>query len=408
MKGIGKININGNKILGIEINVLGEGNARYSAVLLSISKGKVKVEEKKENAYSTEELSNLLKGNIPVSISITGKGLIHRKVEEEIDEGNSAAILNKVFPNTSEEDFYFQYRVLSDRVAYFSLIRHELLNDILEQFRKFKIHIIELNLGPVAIKDILPHLRQNELKIHTSYNLISLNQNFEIVSFTSKHEDNISDSYLIGDERVSSNEIVAYATAFQCMLINDFKNDSSYELIDSYNKEFHNYRLFRILGLSVLGFFFALLLVNYFVFDSYNKRQNELTKEVGKFNSLLAQSEKFENELKDKRGLLEETGLLLQSKLTFYADRIISIMPPRIVLTEFSINPVMQSKLKDKKIEFDKNSILIKGLIKNTTDINIWMKEIRYFEWVNKINVVSYNKEEDTQSGEFILEVKIN
>lgn len=401
------IHIKGNKIAGVEVIVASEDSLRYNIVVLQKSKGKLFTLEKKSNLHRLEDAEDILKNGLPICLGITGKGTIHRKLQEEdTGQANQGPFINRVFPNASPDDFYVQHKEADEDNIYVSLVRRTLLNTILEKFDMYKVHIVDIQLGPYVAEHIIPLIRKDYDKfIDTSTHQLEI-ENSGIVSYKPLSEEPFNKLYHIGDEPVYSEELIAYACGFYSLVMRDFKNEADDEDIQARNKEFENFRKFRFAGIIVLLFFFLALLINYLVFDHYNKKQAVLSEKVSKFNNLLTRTEQLNKELQDKKTLLEETGLLMQSRLSFYADRLAACMPYGVVLNEVNVNPVKKNKLKEQKIEFTRNIILVKGMIKNTTNINTWIKEIKRYNWVKKLNVLSYTKEED-KKGEFVLEIQV-
>src|SRR3546814_17368441 len=84
--------------------------------------------------------------DVPVAISINGKGIIHRMLPEDgVDENG----LKTVLPNAKAEDFYVQ-QTEWEGATWLSVARREVVDKIVEQVEQLGVAVVCVALGPLA------------------------------------------------------------------------------------------------------------------------------------------------------------------------------------------------------------------------------------------------------------------
>ena len=102
-------------------------------------------------SITLEELAKENTKQIPVYISIGGKGIIHKKVKTD-DYTKDQDLLNQVLPNASIKDFYLQKYFISSTSCWVSVIRKDVLDALIINLEKLKLFGVQLYLGPFAIE----------------------------------------------------------------------------------------------------------------------------------------------------------------------------------------------------------------------------------------------------------------
>ena len=150
-----------------------------------------------------------------------------------------------------------------------------------------------------------------------------------------------------------------------------------------------------------------MLLINFLLFDHYSKKSNELSANINLNTGLLQQLDTLTKELKFKEDFIEQTGILSNSRLSLYSDRIASTLSDNIQLIDLSINPLDKKLKSNQEPEFNKNKIYINGITSNSTILNDWIKTIMKEGWVKEVNIKNYNQDNAITKGEFKIEIII-
>lgn len=404
---IDKIDILKNKQLGcIEVNLMEDNACIYHLVVLKQEKNKINFEKVICNIDSFEVLSSHLSRNLPLAVVLTGKGIIFRNIESANDE-NNIDILRKILPNAVPADFYIERTESGNNETSVSIIRKEIAEKFLNTFKEKKLFVIDLFIGPYIINPVINIIDPLLETINLGTYQIKLGEG-KIISCSSKISEN-EEIINVGEEKVSNYALLALSAGIT-MFANNFSSiHPDVVPVQINNEEFKSFRLMKIAGMGMLVVFFLILLINYFIFDSYNSRHNDLTSRLTEYQGFLSNYKIQKTDLEEKKTLLTETGLLQPSKISFYADRIAANLPSGISLTELNINPKTSKKNDQKKIDFSKNKITIEGYTTKGSILYEWLKTIEGYEWVEEVSKFTINSEDGykNQMAGFTIDIEI-
>lgn len=102
---LSKINIfKSQKCAGIHVNILSDSELDISCVILRNKKSILEIEESYYGIKNINELEEFLNPNIPVILSIGGKGIIHKTIQVN----NGITGWEQAFPNIKMDEFNSQ------------------------------------------------------------------------------------------------------------------------------------------------------------------------------------------------------------------------------------------------------------------------------------------------------------
>lgn len=401
--------IKGKTAVGIEIVLLPENTYEINVVSLKKTKSILAVEKQKEGIASFEELAQLIDTKLPIILVLNGKGIIHRKISFS---GNDTPItlLNKVLPNANPNEFNIQQTVIGSSEVFVSLIRSSIVNEVIEHLKKNKLtNIAGCLLGPFVINNLLPLVGANiisneQLRISTFQLQI---RKYQITDLTIAESQNNNEPILIGDNPVHPKLLVAFAAAISFFIGNEAGIVKS-EVIDNIKEEFKQKLKFEFIGWSLLIATFVILSVNYFIFNHYWTKSNELGSALASNQSALFRYDKLKLEFEQKKLFLEQNGLLESSRTSFYADKLAETLPSSIQWTDVNIHPVKKKQAESEGFFFENKIIKISGKCQKSTDLNDWMKELKLKSWISNVTLVNYTQDNETEDGLFLIEIKLN
>jgi hypothetical protein len=394
---------NPKELVAVEAIYVSESNWEFNFLTLKKTKNSISFENTKTGITSIDELIKILKPNTPVCLVVNGKGIINRKIAGQNSDAQEK-LLQKIFPDAQVNDFYTEVFEVSENIILFSVARKNIIDNLVELLSKNKLFVVDIKIGPFYISNILPLLNQNDFILCNGFKLKTKNRVIYDFEISCEQEA----EYVIGDSVISSKSLTAFAAGFEYLL--NFKKDIFVDnpVVNSNKKEHYYANVFKTAGWGILIFFFAVLMLNYFLFDYFNKKQQSMSSRVSEYNFLLAKHDSLNNDLKQKRKFLEEAGLLSDSKISFYADRMVSEMPENIRLTELNIFPSKEKQQKNKEIDFSRNTILVAGNTQSGTYLNDWVKILKKYKWIEEVNIIGFNQESANSPAIFNLEIKIN
>jgi hypothetical protein len=145
------------------------------------------------------------------------------------------------------------------------------------------------------------------------------------------------------------------------------------------------------------------------LFEKYNTKQQELKVELAQQQNLLTQRDTLAKKLQQKQAVLGDQSNLGQSKSSFYADQLAASLPNSMQLTELLVFPKIENKSYNNEEEiprYQNNKIIIKGQCQASVFYNNWKRNIKDFDWVEKIHNLSYQNDKNGV-GVFALEITI-
>lgn len=394
---------------GLEIVILPDGSYDMNLVILKKNKQKLVTEKQQQSIDNFEDVAKLIDPKYPVILILNGKGIIHKKVNT-VENDTPGMLLNKVLPNANPKEFFIQKTPINEVEVFVSVIRANVINDIIDQLLKNKItSFSECLLGPFVIADLLPVIGlnavNNEELIIGNFQLKIRKQ--QIINLTSI-EINITQNLVIGEENVPQKLVVAFAAALSYFTGNT-QGISNSEKINLLREEFSQKQKFEFRAWVLMIATFLILMVNYFIFNHYWSKSNEMNAQLVSVESALTHYETLKVEFKQKKDFLEQNGLLENSRTSYYMDRLAQNLPLAIQWTDVAINPIKKKNANNESdvLSFENKTITVSGNCQNSNELNNWMKEIKKQNWISAVTMVNYKQENVKENGVFLIEIKI-
>ena len=394
---------------GLEIVILPDGSYEMNLVILKKDKQKLSTETKQESIRNFEDVAKLIDAKYPIILILNGKGIIHKKATIS-ENDTTATLLNKVLPNANLNEFIIQKTLINDAEAFISVIRANVFNDTIDQLTKNKItSFAGCLLGPFIIEALLPLISLNAINNEqlTIGNFQIKIREQQIVDVTTTDSNNAK-NLVIGEENVSQKLVVAFAAALSYFTGNTHGVSNS-ETVDHLKEEFSEKRKFEFRGWVLLAATFLILIINYFIFNYYWSKSNDMNAKLISVESALTHYETLKVEFKQKKDFLEQNGLLENSRTSYYIDRLAQYLPPSIQWTDVAINPLKKKNANDQSdvLLFENKTITISGNCQNSNELNDWMKEIKKQNWISTVTMINYKQDNVKENGNFLIEVKI-
>ena len=386
----------GNQFVGME---LFSSKEEEGIALLHVERKKKELQlvhkEKRKNFQDV--LINLNK-KTPVFLTINNSQIIHKEVEgiESVD----SKLLHKAFPHINKDDFYYEiWRFHSKSII--AICRKDYLEQILNQFTKHKIIVAGISLGVCAISQISAFLKESEIVLN--HHKISLIETETMIASV----ENSTINYNINGLEIQNNYLIGFASILQHILGHN-KNSGNLTsknkfLIDSfYQGAFFD----KILKLSVFVLF-ILLLINFFIFNNYYKKSEELASSVSVSKILIEKIKTTKSRLKNKEKKINEILSSSQSKSSLRINEIIKDLPYTVLLDELVYCPLEKNIKQEEPIKFQTEAILISGKTTNANDLTNWIERLSKLKWIKSTTIVHFGKNENEDSV-FTLKLKLN
>ena len=378
------------KVLCVGIFLVNRNDWKISVILARIHKNEINIISVAENLNELKDAEEILQQDIPIILHIDGWGVL---VKDNSTENGSIPIDNNEF-------FLKAYPKQDGSGSYFSVIRNDLLKNIIDYCKSGSLNITGISLGPFSMALLSPFFEEGK-EIKAGKWKITLSKGY-INTLTAEDIDNES-TYYIGGDNVTSGILPLYAA-----IVAFFSGESESNFLITKSRETFIYgRLVKYLSISSLSILLLLLLINYFVWDSLNNRNTELTFEVTRNEKFISQLAEKGKELKEKENLVAQyIGPNSKTRYSWYADRLGLLLPSGIRLTLIDIQPISKKQKNGIAIIYTNRQIDVEGDAANMSDISAWVKAIGNENWAKQVELISFFTENDQTLGHFKLQIK--
>ena len=391
-------------ITGIRIKISPEGKCIFDFVKLVKTKSILNKQDEKIELESIDELIEKIDKKSPISISVEGKGVIYKKIENAETLTDQQIIVN-LLPNAVASNFYIQKRIVENNEIFVAVVRKQVIDEMIDTFQKNNLHIIDLTFGPFSLQNIVDLLNKPFEKYQLANSIVTVKN--KTITNIIRTDESVDTTYEIGGGKLDQHTLLPYASAIKYFLPSETEETQLVPKIGLMLENFIYKQLFRVAFKAVLILFFCILLLNFLLFDLANNKLKILSEQYNQNEYLLNMITELSSSLEQKEQFVVQNGFLKPSKLFFYADRLAHLLPENIRLTKLDINPLRKKIKKRQVIDFNTYRINVAGITNYGISLNDWIDIIKKEEWISNINILFYNKEKDMRSGEFEIEIEI-
>ena len=350
-----------------------------------------------------EDLLLALPVNSAVVLVCNGKGVIHRN--HTITSSLVSEVVQTTFPNLKEQDFFYQNATLVNG-GVLSLIRKDIVLDIISSLQSKKIHVLSLLLGPFATVGFFNLIGLRTERFFYDRYQITLNGQGEIVEY-SIVADQLSDDIKIQDEHIPSVFVNTYTAA--CLYVLGGADGISSSVFDLHFEEqkkiYKSVLLKHRGGLVLLVSALLVLLINFVVFSSLRKVNIQYQDQLTVSQTRLDRLDSLENFIKVKKLFISKAGWTDKMILSEPCDKIAQSVPAEIKLTELTIHPINIAESRNtKEIVFENKKIVVKGFTKKIAVLNDWLKQVDAQTFVRDFKMKEYHFDTNAQEGYFQIE----
>ncbi len=377
---IGNIDIfseNTYTILGI---VFGEVS-RYDILVIKKKKDRLSI-SKSRTLTDFSDVKNTINKKNTLLLNFSGKGVINKRVESK------ANYIKEVLFNGSSEDFYV-YTLFEDQNNFVSISRKEVINEQFELLERAGFKPVDFSLGPFVSALSQQFLNQDIVLLESSTLVF---KNKRLIDFSNRNASN--ETYKIGNETLKSKDIVLFSSLLNFLYPSDKIQYNNAFLCEN-SKEQNLRKMFDYFAFGSLVFFLVALFSSYILLNYFNNEYVKYEQQLYHFNDDYFQIKKMEEDLRNKQFIARNSGVLSENFLSFYINEIGVSIPNEIVLSNLKINPIAKKVKTNEKIEIEPNTILLEGNAKRNVSVNKWVKELRKYDWIDKIEILNLN----TNSG---------
>lgn len=389
------------KVISLEMEFSAEGACVYRAVQLEKNKKGIQFELLKEYS-SAENLKGAWKKETAIVLTISGRGVITKRIEKTEDYKFT---LRLVLPNAAEKDFYVQ-TYDADAYQLVTLVRRSQVDEHINALGNMGFLIARINLGLPSACGLGMVLQSEELVL-PSGKMVFQNGRLDYVTTpmdaTSPME--------VDGKIVPETFLLALGSGFTYYLEASHVLEEDFESATiphagSGAEELHYRRLLYKLGFGTLAILMVVLVFNQLVRNHYEDRYIILEEILAATANERQDLSEMKMELQQKQDLVNTTGMNTATRLSFYMDRIGASVPESITLVDLSVNPLKEKKLNaGEKAGFQFGKIYVSGTVAQTEELNLWVEQLKAFEWAREVIIDKYNREEEATQAQFTIHI---
>ena len=389
--------------VGVDIHFMEDGGMFISGVQLKIQNGNVNRVKVFDSIYSLEELKSKLPANIPLAISLNGKGVIMRTVAEKVTDN----LISKMFPGTNPQNFVtviHQLKGKSESIIY--VTRKAFVEKFIRDANDLNLRIVSMTIGTKPVDIVIPFISTSSLIIWLPSLSIDIDQSNVNAVYAKNAMTSNDDILRIADNTYKPSQVLALGNAMGIlskpadMLYSDIAGNEITEM----QTEHAYYKLFSFIGWTILLCLLTLLLANFIVFNSYYNKKKNLESESEVVNSELESKTAVNMEIDSLYNFFVRAGWNVATKHGYYIDRIAALVPSSLQLTGIQSSPLNErSDIDDFAVKSDQ--IILMGVSVNPIELEIFIRAIKNVPGIKIAELTNYLYKENLHGAIFTIEI---
>lgn len=389
----------GTNLYGIEI--FHEDNTPVYQ-LIHVQKVKQELEVVADKRFDNwEALEQSTDKKIPVCLTINSEEILD-KIVSKLTAEDYKSLVEHSFPSLDFERFYFNVATFKNS-NYLAIIEKNSVAELLEKFKSAGISILSFNVGLSSLSHLLPYLNEKNISTNTA----ELNFTKDTPSLIKNSDGAANTLYAINGLKIQHTSLVSFGSVLQQLGVSTVTHTNYENTATSLKKEFKYVRNFQVLLWPIIGFFLALLLINFFVFNHYYEQQQAIELEQSSNTTNKERLIQLKEDVARKEKRVEAILSNTNSKSTLYLDAIGQTLPNTISLERINYQPLTKPIQSTKEIEQNFKEILISGETGNSEDLSYWISILEKLDWVTQVETLTYSYK-NSRSSFFSLKLSIN
>lgn len=373
-------------VFGIEC-IYDDSNINFNVVILYTKKNNLVISEKHSGIDINTLQTIYKKHKYPAIISVSGKGIISKKViysSSEVEDLQE--FIQQNLPAISKEEFYVQLFKGNNESGFLTTCRKHQIDELIQKLKGAQVEIFDVYIGPMTLLAIHDLLKNHKAASSSLYQF-DLNEGFIDNVSTAKEQSTTLNR--IENLEIENAYLLPFSAAFSYLTQKNIYDSLNTELSDLKSKIIEQLKIKFLIGSSV-AFLFILSAINSVLFFNKYEESSEIETKLNLYESKNKQIATLLENYQKKKSLIEQAGILENKKISLFADKIASTLPQEIVLTELYFNPTENEENTDSLLKFKENCILIKGNCSKSILLNDWINVLKNQNFIQTVNLENY------------------
>ena len=335
----------------------------------------------------------------PTIMCIQGIGLVQRLMT-----GNYTDLKQNI-PNINTEDYLIEFDKANPENRLIALYRKDQIDCILNEKVLGRIPVHNISLGLVNTSRYLKLFPKETKSFEADGNVLVISEN-EIQEIQ-KNTTSDDSYYLFAGKTRKASEILALSAGLN-YFTNKGWNTHQIKNIEKRIKEYTALKLSTFILYYLGATMFALLLINFLVFNYYNASRETLELESLGVSTIQNEINQLQSDFNTKKQFAQQNNVSGSFAFAFYADRIASLADEGVKFLELSVCPVAGKVKEGKVISFESSLLRVRGNAPSSETYSDFLEKIKESSWVKKLNKQVYTFNNETKSADFEIEIELD
>jgi len=359
---------------------------KYNFLLLKREGSGILVLDRKQGVDSSDVFSDVVRQKIPVVLSISGSGVLLKKME--YSPGHTAThgqLVRNLLPNADPTDFLLEEQKDGSGRMFCALIRKNIVEEITLELIALGVFVLDVGIGIFMVAEILPLMDEEISKLNIQeYKLVVKDR--RLLDY-SKMKNKLNNSYRIGGEELPGDLLPVFANAFRYFVLKS--KVGSWDIVVDQRNEFRHYKTSSLLLKAVVAVIVLLLSVNYISYYFLSEKTRKTDVRLISSRKELRAYHQFTKIYNRKKGVMMALGINNDSYVSILVDKMVQRLPPSMYLTNIQYNPKLKRAKGD--VLFLENTIIVSGRSSNVRELYKWINDIDKLKRIANVKLSNYN-----------------
>ncbi|MBI1286288.1 MAG: hypothetical protein GC178_01805 [Flavobacteriales bacterium] len=391
----------GTRFQAVHLHLLEGEQVSVTGLVLERKKDEIIISDSFPTGNSLEELKRFVQKDVPTALVITGKGVISKRLPRT--KGGEQEQVKQMLAEYGSTPVFHAVSIQENWI-HISVLRSEVLQDLLQELEEQSINPVQIQVGVPAIWDVLRFTESADAEVYTGIYRVG----YDALGVASMElDDHPSEKYSVVGDAVDGMYLIPYAAILSMLSAAEKGVPPPKETSGQWEAVYYG-SAFKKVGMAGVGVLFVLLLTNTLLFTHFHERKLELETAMVEYRGKLDEVESLKKELERKKHVASVSGTGTNGKFAYYADRLGATVPSAIRLTRMTLNPIMKRDRLGERMEVRSNLVEIEGVCKESEELNGWMRTLDTLDVVKELQIEGFEKKEGNDRNEFELAIKLD
>ncbi len=319
--------------------------------------------------------------NTPLIITNLGSGIVYSET-------------NSIIKDNIDDYFYTKYKSKNGTTTY-SFSRRNKINDIINLCKINNVFIVDVYIGALCVNILFGKVFSTN-NIHIADVIFSYND-VDFIGF-SKTELSLKNQLKIDNKETSALEFLSFSIGINYFYPSNKISNSNNNAVKQSKSNYKYKRQFDLISSIGSTLIILLIIINFSISSVVKSKSKDLTKSMSNTSNYKNEFNILSNERNKKLELIKIAGFLNPNYLSFYLNEIGKKVPKEIIIDRISILPIKKNINSNEQIIISDQKIKISGKTYNNNSFNEFLNSLKYFKWVKKIRIISYENNEKSKS----------